>query len=80
MLTENFYRESLGADTFRRIMQIGNVLKEIADEQESSKTEYKCNPLNVADPEKVTAIYSSQIKMAVDYIFAKAEVGKIYSR
>lgn len=61
-------------------MQIGNVLKEIADEQKSPKREYRCNPLNVADSEKVTAIYSSQIKMAVDYIFSKAEAGKIYSR
>lgn len=79
LLTEKFYKESLGGDTFRRIVHIKNVLKEISDEQTSLPQPYKSTPLNIDDPEKITILNSSQIKMAVDYIFQNVSPCKVYT-
>lgn len=79
MLTEKFYKESLGGDTFRRILQIRNVLKEISDEQESSDKEYISVPAVFDEPEKINTLGPSQIKSAVDYIFKKVKPCRIYT-
>lgn len=79
LLIESFYKDSVGTDTFRRITHIGNVLKEMSKKESNAQSEYKSNPITVEDPEKITFLYSSQIKMAVDYIFENAAPGKIYT-
>lgn len=79
LLIESFYKDSVGTDTFKRITHIGNVLKEMAKNESNAQSEYKSNPIAVEDPEKITFLYSSQIKMAVDYIFENAAPGKLYT-
>lgn len=78
LLTESFYKVDLGADRFKRVERILEILNDLA-ESEVSCDEYKFNPLCISDAEKVTPIYLSQIKMAVDYIFENAAPGKIYT-
>lgn len=79
LLIESFYKDSVGTDTFRRITHIGNVLKEVAKNENNNQSEYKSNPITVEDPEKITFLYSSQIKMAVEYILENAAPGKLYT-
>ena len=79
LLIESFYKDSVGSDTFRRIIHIGNVLKQMSKNEGAAQSEYKSNPITVEDPENITFLYSAQIKMAVDYIFKNADPGKIYT-
>lgn len=79
LLTERFYKESLGGDTFRRVISIRNVLREITKEQKGAIQPYKSTPLVIENPEKITMLTPSQIKMAVDYIFQNVNPGKIYT-
>lgn len=79
LLTERFYKESLGGDTYRRIISIRNVLREIANEQKGAVQPYKSTPLVIEDPEKITMLTPHQIKMAVDYIFQNVKPCKIYT-
>lgn len=79
LLIESFYKDALGTDTFRRITHIGNVLKEIANYENDTEPKYISVPLTVDDPEKITFLNSSQIKMAVDYIFENAAPGDLYT-
>lgn len=79
VLTEKFYKENLGGDTFRRVIQIRNVLREIAEEQRGTLSEYRITPIEFSDLEKVNVLGYSQIKAAVDYIFKNVAPCKIYT-